>query len=126
MPELYVKNGCPGSQKAMSMLAHAPTSTRNSIRVHEVTGRSAAPPSVTRVPTLLMQDGTMLSGSEVFQYLSAKRQDPSYPQTPEMSEDNSLGMYLETFVGGSGSGWIALLAILIALYLAYQYYTRRR
>lgn len=86
MPDtLYVSKSCPHSQKASSFLAHAPTTLQRSVVVHDINYKNT-PPSVTRVPTLITQKGKMLVGSEVFDYLKKKRQDPTFPQTPEMSE----------------------------------------
>ena len=85
METLYVINSCPHCRKVRSFLAKAPTTLQKKITVHDINYKNA-PPSVTRVPTLITQKGKTLVGQEVFEYLKRKRQDPSFPQTPEMSE----------------------------------------
>ncbi len=89
MSTLYVKGGCPPSERAKSILYNAPTTVRRGIRVKDTTF-SNSPPHVTKVPTLILQDGTMLVGPQVFQYLERARQDPSFPQTPEHSEKSEF------------------------------------
>lgn len=92
---LYVSRNCPASQRVMSMIAHAPTVVRKNVEVNEITQFSNTPPSVTAVPTLIQQDGKMLVGDQVFRYLRKMRQDPDFPETPEMSErENFLGLDL--------------------------------
>ena len=90
---LFVSKRCPASRRAVSMIANAPTAVQKSVNINEVTGFSNTPQSVTAVPTLLKQNGQMLVGAQVFRYLEKMRQEPNFPQTPEMSE-NFLGANL--------------------------------
>lgn len=102
----------------MSMVANAPTVSRN-IDVHEISGFENVPPHVTKVPTLIKQDGTMLVGAEVFRYLKKLRQEPSFPQTPEMSERR------EMFPGLDNVSWEHVLFLFLAILLfvgAYRYW----
>lgn len=116
METLYVSNGCPHCRKARAFLARAPTTVQKQIRVFDIDYKNA-PVSVTHVPTIMTASGKTLVGQQVFDYLKQKRQDPKFPQTPEMSE---LG---EMFHGMmSKRNWCLLIAIIIiVLFCCYHY-----
>ena len=109
MSTLYVTDQCPHSQRAKSMLANAPTVVRRHINVKDA-NFSNSPPHVTKVPTLILQDGSMLVGPEVFQYLERVRQDPTFPQTPEMSEISEM-------FGSNSSCIVIVLLVLLGVAL---------
>ena len=83
--ELYVNNGCRYSAMAMSMLANAPTALKENVKVSKINYKNA-PPHVTSVPTLITQNGQMLVGTQVFDFLKRGRKDPKYPLTDVDSE----------------------------------------
>ena len=78
--ELFVNSECFHSANALSMVAKAPTVMRNNMKITEVDYKNA-PANVTAVPTLVKQDGTMLVGAQVFDYLKRGRKDPHFPPT---------------------------------------------
>lgn len=119
MSRLYVNNSCPHSRRAVSMLARASTTLRRSVKVSEISGYQSGPPNVTQVPTLIKQDGTMLVGGQVFDYLKLAKQEPSFPQTPDMSE---------TFAFVGNMNWNHVLAVagaIVLAYLLFKYYTNK-
>lgn len=120
---LYVSHKCPYTRPLMSMLANAPTFLQKSIKVTEISGFDNVPAGVTNVPTLIKQDGTFLVGEEVFRYLKRMRQDPSYPETPEMSE-NFLGINL-SLQAISTQHVLALFLIILVAVLVYRYWSSR-
>jgi len=112
MSKLYVNGNCPHSRRAVAMLAKSPTTLKKDITISEITDYKSGPPSVTQVPTLITQDGKMLVGKHVFNYLKRKKQESVYPQTPDQSE---------MFHGLSGN-WKTLLIIIIIIVLMYFMY----
>ena len=113
MHTLYVTNSCPASKKALSMLANAPTSVQKDVAVSPVTGVCTSPPQVTAVPTLILQNGKMLVGEQVFKYLSKVRQNPHFPETPEMSENESF--HLPKF-SMSAAGFVSVAIVVFLIY----------
>ena len=90
--ELYVHNGCRYSAMAMSMLGKAPSAIRDNIKITKVNFKNR-PPHVTSVPTLITQNGQMLVGSAVFDYLKRGRKDPKFPLTDVDAEYFSFGKH---------------------------------
>lgn len=113
MHTLYVTDSCPSSKKALSMLANAPTAVQKDVAVSPITGFSTSPPQVTAVPTLILQDGQMLVGEEVFKYLSKVRQNPHFPQTPDMSENESFHM---NALSMSALGFVSIAVVAFLIY----------
>ena len=109
--ELYVNNGCRYSAMAMSMLANAPTTLKENVKVSRINYKNA-PPHVTSVPTLITQNGQMLVGSQVFDFLKRGRHDPKFPLTD---------VDAERFSGAVVGSWAILAAVIVGLYFAWTY-----
>lgn len=77
---LYVKKGCPHCTDAKKLIGHLPEKLRSQIDVSEISFTNR-PANVTRVPTLITQNGDMHVGSDVFKYLKKWRHDADPPHT---------------------------------------------
>jgi hypothetical protein len=114
--ELFVNSECYHSKAALSMMAHAPTVLRNNMKITHVDYKNA-PPAVTAVPTLVKQNGTVLVGAQVFDYLKKGRKDPHFPHTDvdeHFTFGGSKGMFRTTY--------LIIYACVIVLIVAYGYF----
>lgn len=82
--KLFVRKDCPHCQNVETMIMSYPASLRQQIKVSEINFKNR-PPNVTRVPTLITQDGSMLVGENVFAYLKRWRHDANPPRTEAFS-----------------------------------------
>ena len=115
--ELYVNGECYHSRAAMDMLAKSPPDLQREVRINQVDFKSA-PPQVTKVPTLILQDGTMLVGPEVFEYIRKQMKRPWFPHT----DVDRHAYHAEQDVGLFTRRNIVIVALLIlAMYLLYQH-----
>lgn len=79
---MFVRNGCPHSAKAEQMVETFPEKLRSQVQVSRIDFKNR-PPNVTRVPTLITQNGETLVGADVFTYLKRWRHDAVPPGTAE-------------------------------------------
>lgn len=77
---LYVKSGCPHCTAAKKLLGNIPEKLRSQVAVNEIKFDNHVS-GVTRVPTLVTQDGKYHVGSDVFKYLKKWRKDYEPPHT---------------------------------------------
>lgn len=80
--DMYVREGCPFSKKATDYVETFPEKLRSQIHVSQIDFRNR-PPNVTRVPTIITQQGDTLVGADVFAYLKRWRYDAVPPGTAE-------------------------------------------
>ena len=109
---LFVRRDCPHCQNAERLLAGFPEKMRKEVRVSEINFKNR-PPNVTRVPTLITQQGEMLVGENVFAYLKKWRHDASPPHT-------------EAFLSIKDHKFKYVLIILALLLAAYYWYTHQQ
>ena len=112
--ELFVSNECYHSKLAKSMLANAPTIMRQNVRVTTIDHKNV-PPNVTHVPTLIKQDGKMLVGAQVFDYLKKGRKDPHFPHTDVDEFFGSFGTF------STRNLIIGAVALVVVYYLYRKY-----
>ena len=105
MLEMFVRDDCAHCKNAVNMVYAMPSSLQAQIKISPITFQNR-PPNVTRVPTLVTQQGKMLVGANVFAYLKRWRHDASPPHT-------------EAFLGVSQNRVLCILffiAVIVALY----------
>lgn len=94
--EMFVRDGCPHSKRAEQLVESFPEKLRSQVHVSQI-DFSNRPPNVTRVPTLITQQGDTLVGADVFAYLKRWRQDAVPPGTAEAFgaiSDNKMVFFL--------------------------------
>lgn len=108
---MYVRKDCPHCKNAEALVQSLPSNLRSKIRVSEINFKNR-PPNVTRVPTLITQQGKMLVGEQVFAYLKRWRHDADPPHT-------------EAFQAIKRHKMKCLLLIVAFLLAAYWFWSRR-
>lgn len=107
--QMFVRNGCPHSAKAEQIVETFPEKLRSQVQISQINFRNR-PPNVTRVPTLITQEGDTLVGADVFTYLKRWRYDAVPPGTAEAFaaiSSNKMGFFLLV---------VAVLAVLYYFY----------
>lgn len=116
---LYVQDGCPACKNVKALMSNAGNDLKAAYRVATISFENN-PDKITSVPTLMMQSGATLSGSEVYEYLKAWRKDASTPHTRHQAK-------FETFnnaTNGNGKACLIVGALLIISYVVYRKYNQ--